>query len=399
MLQELVLKFLLASALGGLIGLEREWGRDVEKRKYFLGIRSSILISIFGLVCYLLGLPMLIVGMIITFVMGAIAYFVRFEETGAMGLTTLISMVIVYLIGALVLYNQFFATIVAIIVVSILFFKNKIHGVIYELTEKEIRAGVEFLILAFVILPLLPNETIDPWNVFNPFQYWYIVVLVSLISFVSYIFLKKYSNKGIIYSGFFGGLINSAATSYLISKYKGASKGVLIAIAASIISDIIGIGFIVGNWRILYYTLPAQIVGIISLSIVSLKLKGYKVKLKLGSPLSLKSSLEFATLLFVLMMLVAILKNYAIALIVLVILASLYSSTTMSLSLAAMSLNGKLDLHYASSLIILATIICLLSKNLWAYKASKKDRVQILIWTIVASILMAITGVITNGIR
>ena len=397
MLQELVLKFLLASALGGLIGLEREWGRDVEKRQYFMGVRTSILISVFGFLSYLLGTNMLIAGLIITFGIGSIAYFVRFEKTGAMGLTTLISMLVVYLIGSLVLFNQFFATIITIVVLSILFFKNKIHGVIYEISEKEIRAGVEFLILALVILPLLPNHPIDYFKIFNPFQYWYIVVLISLISFISYIFLKKYSSKGILYSGFFGGLINSAATSYLISKYRGSSKGVLIAIAASIVSDIIGIGLIVGNWNILIYTLPAQIVGILILSFSSLRMKDSRVKLKLGSPLSLKSSLEFATLLFVLMMATVFLKNYSVALILVVVLASLYSSTAMSLSIAAMNLNGAIDIHYSAALIILATIICLLSKNIWVIKANHSDRRKVLIWTAITSIVMAAVGVVSYG--
>ncbi len=399
MLQELVLKFLLAGALGGLIGLEREWGREVEKKSYFVGIRTSILISIFGFISYLLGTPMLIAGLIITFVMGAIAYFIRFEETGATGLTTLTSMVITYLVGALTLFNQFLSAIIAIVVVSILFFRNKMHGVIYEITEKEIRAGVEFLILAFVILPLLPNHPVDPFGIFNPFQYWYIVVLVSLISFVSYIFLRKYSGKGILYSGFFGGLINSAATTFLLSKYKGAAKGVLIAISASIISDIIGIGLIVGNWKILIYTLPAQIAGILVLTFASLKLKNSKARIKLSTPLSLRSSLEFATLLFALMIAVAFLKNYSAALLIVVVLASLYSSTAMSISLAAMNLNGAIETHYAAALIILATIVCLLSKNIWIIKASKFDRRKVLIWTVITSLIMIFMGVITYGVR
>ncbi len=393
MLQDLVLKFLLASALGGLVGLEREWWREVEKKKYIIGIRTSILISIFGFLSYLISIYMFLIGMGITFAMGLVAYLIRTRYERRVGLTTFTAMLIVYLIGGLAIYNQLFATIITIIIVAILFFRRKLHRWIEEISVEEIKSAVEFLIISLVILPLLPNKTIDPFHLFNPFQFWYIVVLISAIGFVSYVFLKKYSKKGIFYSGIFGGFINSAATSFLISKFKKFHSGVFSAIAASIVSDIVGI-IIVGNLNILVYTLPAQLFAIFSFMALGWFYSKGKVKLKIKSPLAIIPSLEFAALLFALIVLSALLKRFEIGLLILIIVASLYTSTAMTISIAIMNLNGALPTIYSARLIILATAICMLSKNLWIIKGEKKGRKKVLIWTLLISFIFGILGVI-----
>ena len=394
MLQDLVLKFLLAAALGGLIGLEREWWREVEKKKYIIGIRTSILISIFGFLSYFFSMEMFLAGIVAVFAMGLLAYWIRTKHEKRVGLTTFTAMLIVYLIGGLTLYNELFATIIAIVVVSILFFRRKLHLWVEEISVEEIKSAVEFLIISLVILPLLPNKTIDPFHLFNPFQFWYIVVLISAIGFVSYIFLKKYSKKGIFYSGLFGGFINSAATAYLLSKFKNFRSGVFSAIAASIISDIIAIGFFVGNYKVLVYTLPAQIFAIVSLLILGWIHSKGKVKLKLKSPFAIVPSLEFGALLFALIVLSAILKRFEVGFLTLIILASLYTSTAMSISIAIMNMNGLLPTVYSARLIILATFICILSKNLWILKGSKDERRKVLIWTGIISVIFGVLGVI-----
>ena len=390
MLQELILKFLLASALGGLVGIEREWWREVEKRKYMIGLRTSILISIFGFLSYLVSQSFFIAGLFVVFAMGLTSYILRVEKEKYVGLTTFTAMVLIYLIGGLVIYNELFATIVTIIVVSVLFFRRKLHLFIKDISEGEIRGAVEFLIISLVILPLLPNKTIDKFHIFNPFQFWYIVVLISAIYFISYIFLRKYSKKGIFYSGLFGGLINSAATSFIISKFKKFSSGVYAAIAASVISDIISIGLIVGNYKVLVYTLPVQLLIISVLLFFGWKYSKNKIKFKMKSPLNIISSLEFAGLLFVLIVLSGLLKNVGIGLIILVFLASLYSSTTMSISIAIMNLNKLIPTREAGVLIIFATLICLLSKNIWILEGNKKERRKVLILTVLLTIVSSI---------
>ena len=396
MLQELILKFLLASALGGLVGMEREWWREVEKRKYMIGIRTSILISIFGFLSYFVSMAFFIAGLFVVFAMGLVAYFLRIKREKYVGLTTFTAMILIYLIGGLVNYSELFATIITIIVVAVLFFRRKLHLFIEGISESEIRGAVEFLIISLVILPLLPNKTIDKFHVFNPFQFWYIVVLISAISFISYIFLRKYSKKGIFYSGIFGGLINSAATSFIISKIKNFSSGVYAAIAASVISDIIAIGFIVGNYKVLYYTLPVQLLIISVLLFFGWKYSKKKIKLKIKSPLNIVSSLEFAGLLFVLIILAGILKNFGIGLLVLIFLASLYSSTTMSISIAIMNMNKLIPTREAGILIVFATIICLLSKNIWILKGNKNERRKVLIITGLLAIVSTALEVIVR---
>jgi uncharacterized membrane protein (DUF4010 family) len=78
---------------------------------------------------------------------------------------------------------------------------------------EDIHATLQFAIVAAVILPLLPNRTIDPFGLINPFQIWLMVVLVSGIGFLGYVLMHIFGpSRGINLMGIFGGLASSTAT-------------------------------------------------------------------------------------------------------------------------------------------------------------------------------------------
>jgi uncharacterized membrane protein (DUF4010 family) len=69
-----------------------------------------------------------------------------------------------------------------------------------------------------VILPLLPNRTVDPWGLFNPFQIWLMVVFVSGIGFCGYVLMKILGpSQGTNLMGILGGLASSTATTISFS--------------------------------------------------------------------------------------------------------------------------------------------------------------------------------------
>jgi uncharacterized membrane protein (DUF4010 family) len=67
-------------------------------------------------------------------------------------------------------------------------------------------------LIGFVIYPVLPNRFVDPWNLLNPREAWFTVILIASIGFLHYVLLRLYSARGLYYSAVFGGLVNSTAT-------------------------------------------------------------------------------------------------------------------------------------------------------------------------------------------
>jgi uncharacterized membrane protein (DUF4010 family) len=72
--------------------------------------------------------------------------------------------------------------------------------------------------MTFLILPILPNKTIDPYNLFNPYKTWLMAVLISALSFLGYISLKILGNKGILITATAGGLFSSTAVTFTLSR-------------------------------------------------------------------------------------------------------------------------------------------------------------------------------------
>ena len=96
------------------------------------------------------------------------------------------------------------------------------------------------------MLPLLPNQTFGPLNILNPYEIWLIVVLISSISFISYVAIKVGGTQtgGLEWGGFLGGLTSSTAVSLSFSQMsKKTNKvvnpfvfGILIACSAMFFS-------------------------------------------------------------------------------------------------------------------------------------------------------------------
>jgi uncharacterized membrane protein (DUF4010 family) len=63
-----------------------------------------------------------------------------------------------------------------------------------------------------VIYPLLPNRFLDPWHLLNPRQSWLIVIIIAALEFANYMLLRFFSRRGLYYTAFLGGLVNSTAT-------------------------------------------------------------------------------------------------------------------------------------------------------------------------------------------
>lgn len=217
----------VATALGALIGLERERRhqlehRDGESNDTLGGIRTFALIGLMGALTYLLSSYSIVVFAVLATSLLALiitSYVMIGRKYGNFGITSEVASILVFMIGMLSgmsLYVE--ATMVALLVLAFLLFKTPLHEWVRKINFQEMISTLEFMIIAFVVLPLLPNQTYGPYGFFNPYLVWLLVVFISAISFVSYVAIKSFgAKKGLTLTGFLAGFISTTALSFSLS--------------------------------------------------------------------------------------------------------------------------------------------------------------------------------------
>ena len=129
------------------------------------------------------------------------------------GLTTEIAAVVVCLLGAMtMLGHRELAIGLGVVTAAVLAYKQPLHGLVAKLGWDDVFAGVRLLIATFIILPLLPDRTLDPWDALNPYKLWLLVILISSLSLVGYVATRWLgSGRGTVVTGITGGLVSSTA--------------------------------------------------------------------------------------------------------------------------------------------------------------------------------------------
>ncbi len=218
-------KIAIVILIGLLVGIERERGKK-PSAKTFAGVRTYPLISILGfLSAFIASFTTYIVYAAVFFIFGLlviISYYFS-SKTGGIGGTSEITHFIVYLLGSLVFWNYvLLAGAVAVVLVTFLTFKSEFRALAGKVENEDIFAAIKFAIITIIILPLLPDQTYGPFDVLNPRKIWYMVVLISTISFVGFILFKLIgANKGIFLLSVLGGIASSTATT---TSFAGQSK-------------------------------------------------------------------------------------------------------------------------------------------------------------------------------
>lgn len=323
---ETFFEILLSLALGALIGIERE---RRAKTEIFAGIRTFMLVSLFGYLTAFLaqnfGKIVMHIGLAGILSISILNHLLTYKKVKRVGVTTEIAFIITYLIGILIFFDSFpylLPVSLSILITLILFSREAAHRFAKHLKREELRDGLTFAILAFVILPILPNKTIDPFQILNPFLIWLAIVLVLGTSFLAYIAMKILgAEKGLLLSGFFGGLISSTSlTISMAEKIKQKKTLVYPAISAILISystmylRMLLIGTIF-NFQIFYYLL----LPLFSLSVLSLFFAYFfsrknkflkKEKVEIRSPLSLNIAFRFGIIFLIVLTLIRIIERF-----------------------------------------------------------------------------------------
>lgn len=215
----------VALGLGLLVGLQRQWTRSE-----IAGIRTFPLITLLGALlaiiegetpgwltaCGLLGVSLMLLA----------ANLLR-QQVGQVdpGMTTEMAALLMYATGAAAGFGRLSPAIaVSGVVVVLLHWKQMLHGLVERIGERDIKAVMNLVLIAMVILPILPDETYGWYHVLNPFRIWLMVVLIVGMSLIAYVAYKLLGPRaGGVLGGLLGGLISSTAVTVSFARQSRAA--------------------------------------------------------------------------------------------------------------------------------------------------------------------------------
>ena len=215
-------KILLVLFLSFLIGLEREEHIAGDARRSFGGVRTFPLIGLMGYAMALLSGPQvwpIALGFIVIGGFLLLSYWHKLTTSAAPGVTSEMSALITYLVGALVSHEQFWiATTLSVVSMILLELKTALEGLARRIAPEDILTFTKFLLLTAVILPVVPNQEFTPYLI-NPFKTWLVVVAVSGISYGSYVIQKlSKARGGLLLAAILGGAYSSTLTTIVLAK-------------------------------------------------------------------------------------------------------------------------------------------------------------------------------------
>ncbi|MEK8080583.1 MgtC/SapB family protein [Pseudomonas sp. XK-1] len=220
-----LLNFASALAAGLLIGIERGWqGRNIEDNRLVAGIRTFALSSLLGAFAMLLSEKFGGTAWAVIFIgfaaLVVASYFGELQRTGDMGLTSEVALLLTFLLGSLAMAGHApLAAAGAVAVALLLSLKRVLHSALQRLSEDELSGTLKLLFISLVLLPALPNQGYGPWQAFNPYVIWWMVVLIAAIGFAAYVAIRLVGTRhGLLITALLGGIVSSTAMTVTLAR-------------------------------------------------------------------------------------------------------------------------------------------------------------------------------------
>jgi len=216
----------LALAIGLLVGLERGWRkRDAPDRSRTAGIRTYGISGLLGGIFAALAQSLNEVSLLVAGFLGFTAVFAFYKAREAahdedFSVTGAIAGLAVFVLGALAVAGDPQAAAGAGAALAVVLASREIlHGLLKRLTWVELRSALILSVMTAIILPLLPNRSVDPWGGLNPWEIWFFTVLTAAISYLGYIAVRVLgTTRGLIVSAVSGAVISSTAVTLALSR-------------------------------------------------------------------------------------------------------------------------------------------------------------------------------------
>lgn len=377
----LLVRLAVALAIGLLIGLERGWERrELPEGQRAAGFRTFGIIGLLGGVTVQIGGSA--TGWLLAVVAAAVSVFVALGywrepwREQDVSVTGLVAALLTFCLGALAGKGELTgAAATAVVVTLLLGFKPELHDIIRRIERSELLATLRLLLISVVLLPVLPDEGLGPWQSFNPYRIWWMVVLVALISYIGYFAIKMLGEKrGVLITGLFGGLVSSTAVTVSLARRSEdpheppdlLTAGVAAASAIMFprMLVIIGIFSLPLATALAWPLLSAGVLGLAAAAWFSTR-RGSESQLTsagggaLSNPLDLKIALQFGLFLACVMVLArgATVWMGSQGLYALAALDGLADVDAISLSCASMVSQGQLTIGVAAGATLIAAAV------------------------------------------
>jgi uncharacterized membrane protein (DUF4010 family) len=218
------IKFFLVLIFSLVIGLEQRRHHINENEDLLFGTDRTF--TFIGLLAYVLFIadpvtyiPFLI-GFVLIGILLSIQYSHKITQNGKYGLTSTILALLTYCMPIMV-FTQPVWLVLSFIVALLMITELKSHFITLskKASEEEFITLAKFIAFAGVILPLLPEANISDKIPISPYHLWLAIVVVSGISYASYL-LKKFvfPDSGIMLTGLLGGIYSSTATTIILAR-------------------------------------------------------------------------------------------------------------------------------------------------------------------------------------
>lgn len=369
-----LISVIVSTGIGLIVGLEREF-REASEKDRFAGIRTFPLVALSGCAITYMGeattMWMAVAGLAAFIILVTTTYALR-SSKGHSGVTTEISLILTFVLGMMA-SQQLIKEALAIMVITttLLTLKGKFHSFVLRITEEELFAFVKFIILCLLLFPFLPDVDYGPEGILNPREIGLIVVIVSALSFITYVLIKfTGTKKGILLTAFFGGLFSSTAVTWTLAERSRKTAAVHAPYAAGIIlaSSIMFIRVVlvasIFNSDFLRTLLIPCLLMFLSGSLYAvLLIKKEKAPLdhaatvELGNPINILNALGFGVLYIGIALFVFFTNKYLgnRGLILSGLISGLVDIDAITINIAKLT-NKTLDMNLAGIVILLATV-------------------------------------------
>jgi uncharacterized membrane protein (DUF4010 family) len=352
-----------------LAGLEREWSqKDLGTRTFAITAMAGMLSALAGpAIAYLT-----FAGVLLIVLLTGLR---NLSDRKPVETTTSAALIATFIFGVLVGQGHRYTPIAGAIVMTLLLsLKPALTHFAGGLQVNEIRSAVLLGLLAFVIYPVLPDRTVDPWQLVNPREAWLTVVVIAALGFANYVLLKLYSSRGIYYSAILGGLVNSTAT---IAELSGLLAGpdANAAALAAIVDFLTIVAMFVRNLLILaifaraaalHAMVPLTVMAVAALACIWQQGRHGRTPmlgLRLSSPLSLPKVLKFG-LIFLAIEIIGNVgqRNFGhFGFLVVSAIGGLVSSASTAGAAATLAMHGKITAQTAGFATVLTSMTSALS--------------------------------------
>ena len=372
--------FAIALLIGALVGIDREKRKREDGHGSIGGLRTFILMAAAGAMSAWLSVE-LETYLIFAGALGSAAavviagYLVHARiHPDSIGLTTETAALVVFLLGATVLFGYVEIGVgLAIAVSAVLAYKQPLHGLVGRIGRDDLYAGLRLLIATFIVLPLLPDRTIDPWDALNPYKLWLLTILIASLSLIGYVATRLVgSHRGAAVTGLTGGLVSSTAVTLSFARQsRGATAGADafacgILVAWAVMFGRVVVEVLVVNAALIGSLWPALLAmgGAAVVAAVLFYLRSRRTTdgatdrdaVPLSNPFSLTAAAKFTAFFAVVLMLVALTRHYyeGQGLLLVAALAGLTDVDAITLSMADYARIGEADL--AAQAIVVAAL-------------------------------------------